>query len=234
MANSRSKSVIAGLSALWQQCSAALVRAALLVSTVSVVGCINTPFPDYYVLTPERSSTTGFEQINLSDLAVGLGPITVPETVNRPNIVTPQDNNQLLVAEYHRWSEPVRDNLSRVLIANLANRLSINKLYPYPWLGNAVDYQVRLDVIQMVGGLGRQVFMQVRWQILTGDRPARLIDTKISEYNVAVQGQGYSNMVAAYSMAIAQLSDDIARQLASLTGNAIPNAAGEPVELSLE
>ena len=73
-----------------------------------LAGCINTPLPDYYVLTPESGIDGSFPK--LPDLAVGVGPITIPETVNRPNIVTPKDSNQLEVAEYHRWSEPLREN----------------------------------------------------------------------------------------------------------------------------
>ena len=71
-----------------------------------LTACINSPLPDYYVLTPERGDISA----TLPDLAVGVGPITIPETVNRQNIVTPQDSNKLNVAEYHRWSEPLREN----------------------------------------------------------------------------------------------------------------------------
>ncbi len=197
--------------------------------------CINTPLPDYYVITPESSSAREQPIANLSEIALGLGPVTIPETVNRPNIVTPRDNNQLLVAEYHRWSEPLRDNITRVMMANIARQLSLDKLYPYPWLRNQIDYQVRLDVIQMLGALRRQVYLQVRWQILTGDRPAKLLKTKISEFRIPVQARGYSPMVAAYSTAVGELSDEIALELARIAGvDLVTDPGGEPVELNLD
>jgi uncharacterized lipoprotein YmbA len=200
-----------------------------------LAGCINTPLPDYYVITPDSSSTRDQPIANLKEIALGLGPVTIPETVNRPNIVTPMDNNQLLVAEYHRWSEPLRENITRVMMANIAEQLSLDKLYPYPWLRNQIDYQVRLDVIQMLGALRRQVFLQVRWQILTGDRPAKLLKTQISEFRIPVTGRGYSPMVAAYSTAVGQLSDEIALELASIAGvDLSADPAGEPVELKLD
>jgi len=196
-----------------------------------LTGCINTPLPDYYVLTPEPSQPgsglfgrdQGGDAVNniplsglgqLSDLAVGVGPITIPETVNRQNIVTPRDSNQLEVAEFHRWSEPLRENISRVVITNLAGRLGVSKLYAYPWLRAQIDHVARIDVLQMSGELGREVYLQVRWQILTGSKPSELLDTRITEYRQAVKGGGYSSLVAAYSMAYASLSDDIARALA--------------------
>ena len=149
---------------------------------------------------PDAAAGVGLSGINkLSNLAVGVGPVTIPETVNRPNIVTPLDANQLDVAEYHRWSEPLRENISRVVITNLADRLGVSKLYPYPWLRTQIDNIARIDVLQMSGEPGREVYLQVRWQILTGTKPYELLDTRITEYRQAVGGGGYSSLVAAYS-----------------------------------
>ncbi len=202
-----------------------------------LAGCINTPLPDYYVLTPEpgRSGpnpgavdtkkndvTDNSVQVNgikkLPDLAVGVGPITIPETVNRSNIVTPRDANQIEVSEYHRWSEPLRENISRVVITNLADRLGVSKLYAYPWLRAQIDNIARIDVLQMSGEVGREVYLQVRWQILTGSKPHELLDTRITEYRQTVSGAGYSSLVAAYSAAYAALSDDIAQALSDING----------------
>jgi len=182
-------------------------------------GCINTPLPDYYVLTAERGGQNGLPQ--LADLAVGIGPITIPETVNRQNIVTPKNSNQLEVAEYHRWSEPLRENISRVMITNLAQRLGLSKLYAYPWLRTQIDHTVRLDVLQMSGSVGESVYLQVRWQILTGSKPYELLETRITEYRHPVPGGGYSSLVAAYSSAYASLTDDIATALVQINGVAI-------------
>lgn len=190
----------------------------LLAITLWLSGCINTPLPDYYVLTPEPGANQDTVQLSLPELAVGVGPITIPETVNRPNIVTPKDANQLEVAEYHRWSEPLRENISRVVITNLADRLGVNKLYAYPWLRTQIDNIARIDVLQMNGILGSEVYLQVRWQILTGTKPYELLDTRITEYRHPVRGGGYSSLVAAYSAAYASLSDDIARALAEING----------------
>lgn len=184
-------------------------------------GCINTPLPDYYVLTPESTDLSGYAK--LSNLAVGVGPITIPETVNRPNIVTPKDTNQLEVAEYHRWSEPLIENISRIVITNLADRLGANKLYAYPWLRTEIDNMAKIDVLQMTGVIGEGVYLQVRWQILTGDKPYQLLDTRITEYRQRVRGGGYSSLVAAYSAAYASLSDDIAFALVQVNGLALNN-----------
>lgn len=195
-------------------CRPLKVWATSLVLSVLLAGCINTPLPDYYVITPEQGSLQ--VSPNLSDIALGIGPITIPETVNRPNIVTPRDINHMEVAEYHRWSEPLRENISRVVITNMAARLGLNKLYAYPWLGSQIDYQVRLDILQMIGSPQSDVYLQVRWQILTGGKPAKLVETRISEYRVPVQGDNYSSLVAAYSEAIASLTNELSAAVAAI------------------
>lgn len=181
--------------------------------------CINTPLPDYYVLTAEPGtlSATQFDgKDKILNLAIGVGPITIPETVNRQNIVTPKNTNQLEVAEFHRWSEPLRENISRVVITNLAARMGVSKLYAFPWLRTEIDHIARIDILQMTGRLQEEVYLQVRWQILTGEKPLQLLETRISEYRKPVEGVGYSALVAAYSEAYASLSDDIARAIVEL------------------
>ena len=195
------------------------VRGLLVALVAGLSGCINTPLPDYYVLTPEPGvlSATEFNGNNkILNFAIGVGPITIPETVNRQNIVTPKDTNQLEVAEFHRWSEPLRENISRVVITNLADRMGVNKLYAYPWLRTQIDHIARIDILQMTGRLREEVYLQVRWQILTGEKPYELLETRITEYRNPVAGVGYSALVAAYSAAYAALSDDIARAIAKL------------------
>lgn len=205
-----------------------LVSSLLVAMFTFLNGCINTPLPDYYVLTAEpgevsaskyRDNDLGAEN-RIANLAIGLGPITIPETVNRPNIVTPKDANQLEVAEYHRWSEPLRENISRVMITNMADRLGVNKLYAYPWLRKEIDNIARIDILQMSGQLREEVYLQVRWQILTGTKPYQLLETQITEYREMVRGVGYSALVAAYSEAYASLTDDIAQAIAELNGAA--------------
>ncbi len=201
-------------SRLWSQMIHSKALMALVVTGL-LAGCINTPLPDYYVLTPENGKVNLRGKI--PGIAVGIGPITIPETLNRSNIVTPRDSNQLVVAEYHRWSEPLRDNISRILITNLAARTGLDKLYAYPWLGNNVDYQLRVDVLQMTGTLKDSVYLQVRWQVLTGTKPAKIIRTRIRDYRESVENNSYSSMVAAYSRTYATLSDDISTELAEIS-----------------
>ena len=211
-----------------------LQRAGVLcaLAALPLTACINTPLPDYYVLTPERVAPDAAVNIAVNPaLALGIGPVTIPETVNRPNIVTPLDSNQVDVAEYHRWSEPLIENISRVVVTNVADRLNLSKLYAYPWLGNPVDYQIRIDVLQMIGTPAQHVSLQVRWEVLTGEKPRQLLLTRITEYNEAIGAEGYSAMVSAYSRLVAALSDDISKAVAAIENQVSGIAASNTAAL---
>ena len=106
------------------------------------------------------------------------------------------------------------------MITNMADRLGVNKLYAYPWLRKEIDNIARIDILQMSGQLREEVYLQVRWQILTGTKPYQLLETQITEYREMVRGVGYSALVAAYSEAYASLTDDIAQAIAELNGAA--------------
>ena len=94
--------------------------------------------------------------------------------------------------------------------------MGVSKLYAFPWLRTEIDHIARIDILQMTGRLQEEVYLQVRWQILTGEKPLQLLETRISEYRKPVEGVGYSALVAAYSEAYASLSDDIARAIVEL------------------
>ena len=46
-------------------------------------------------------------------LAIGVGPVELPEYVNRPQIVTGDSGNELRRAEFEQWAEPLETNFTR-------------------------------------------------------------------------------------------------------------------------
>jgi hypothetical protein len=56
-------------------------------------------------------------------LAIGIGPVEIPAYLDRPQIVTRLSNNELNLAEFDKWAEPLRDNLIRVLAENISSLL---------------------------------------------------------------------------------------------------------------
>src|SRR5437016_13128921 len=88
---------------------------ALAVSILTVSGCSTGPSARLYVLTslPRAESvapTTGGRAIS-----IGIGPVELPQYVNRSQIVTGQQSSELQSAVSAQWAEPLQDGFTRVL-----------------------------------------------------------------------------------------------------------------------
>ncbi len=99
-------------------------------------------------------------------LLVGLGPIHLPDYLNRPQIVVEISENQYRLDEQHRWAERLDQNIDRTLAKFLADRLGIAQIIRYPWAQRqAIDYQISIDILefhQTADGFSR---LAAQWQI---------------------------------------------------------------------
>ena len=76
------------------------------------------------LLSPPATTSSGDETFGgRRCLSFGIGPIKIPEYLNQPKIVTRKGPNELTLAEFDRWAERLKDNLTRVLAKNLSNLL---------------------------------------------------------------------------------------------------------------
>jgi uncharacterized lipoprotein YmbA len=53
-------------------------------------------------------------------MTIGIGPVTLPKYLDRPQIVTFTSPYALNVVEFDRWAEPLESTFVRVLAENLA------------------------------------------------------------------------------------------------------------------
>ena len=180
-------------------------------------GCMGSPPTHFYVLAPLQNSAPLPRHTETSrNLALGIGPINLPEYLDRPAIVTQTSAYQLDLAEFDQWAEPLSANFARVMAENLSHLLSSDDVVVYPWSRSAqVDYQVVVDVMRFEGSTRDDSRLTARWMIVDSDgdqeRVRRQADIKIK-----ADGQGYEAIVAAMSRAVGALSHDIAVALQTL------------------
>ena len=142
---------------------------------------------------------------------LGIGPVSVPERLNRPQIVTWVNENMLHLAEFDRWAAPLQDSITRVLAENLSLLLPTDRAAIFPWPSDSpIDYEVRVEIARFDGTLGRECSLIAQWSIL------RRADkrTKGGRSNhTEPAGESYTTLVAAQSRLVAALSRDIAAAL---------------------
>jgi uncharacterized lipoprotein YmbA len=165
----------------------------------------------FYMLTampPTAVDSSGGTLANEVSLAVG--PVTLPEYLNRSQIVTRVGENQLHLGEFDRWAEPLSHNITRVLAENLATLLNTPRVVAIlnrP-TGSA-DYQVIVDLIRYDRSAGGAVTLSAHWAIKVKNAEEPVVVQK-SNFTEPVEGQGYAGQVAAMNRALSNLSTDIA------------------------
>jgi len=148
--------------------------------------------------------------------SIGIGPIRIPDYLDRAQIVTRGAAGEIALAEFDRWGEPMKDNLTRVLAKNLSVLLCTNTIAFFPWRGGIpIDYRIEIEVLRLDGSLGGNVSLEAWWMILSGDGK-RMLFAKKSNFTEAVGGQDYKSLVAAQGRALGHLSRGIAAAIKTL------------------
>src|SRR6266540_6222252 len=101
-------------SLLWRLSGVALVAA-----LIGLGACASTPSRFYILNTLPVSEMTPATAAERGPV-IGVGPITLPKYLDRPQIVTRASRNQLTLGEFDRWAESLQENFSSVLVENLA------------------------------------------------------------------------------------------------------------------
>jgi len=174
-------------------------------------GCANTQPTHFYLLRAMDSSTHSvMVETPRSGVSLGLGPIRFPKYLDRPHIVTRLSSHEIDLAEFHKWAEPLKDNVINVLNENLSALLSTDRIVQYPWKrSNPPEYQLSLDVIQLDGKKHQEAVLKVRWT-LVGNKGKRILQKKTSQFSEILRGSDYEDLVEAMSRMLASLAREIA------------------------
>lgn len=181
-------------------------RFCLSIAVVLLAGCA-AGSKSFYVLTADGPAPAG------SGPAIGVGPVTLAEYIDRPNLVIAQGPNQLAVAEDHRWAGDLAASVARVTAANLGRRLHTGNVRTYPWRNDSeINYQITLDIRQLHSGNDGYAVIEAGWRAYSlPDR--RLTASRTFVDREALATDGYPAMVAAQSRLLSRLAADIASGL---------------------
>jgi uncharacterized lipoprotein YmbA len=182
-------------------------------------GCISlsiptSPTPRYYALDVLSKDS---KKIDISsDVIIGIGPVKVPENLDRPQIVTIRNDKTLKIAQFDRWGEYLDIGVAHVVRDNLTEILPTAKITLYPWAPTlAVKYQVSIEIVQMDSDLGQDLFFVTQWIVKDG-KNGKTIVVKSSEFREPIMPQSYAGLAKTLSKACASLSREIAQTLATL------------------
>ncbi|MBK5277140.1 MAG: membrane integrity-associated transporter subunit PqiC [Desulfuromonadales bacterium] len=175
----------------------------------ALVGCGRSPQVTFYTLAAMSGSDD--TPRTASPCSVAVFPVTLPEFVDRPQLVRASGGSRVDVLEFHRWAEPLKVAIPRLMAENLSRLLKTERVSAYPQsAANDADYRVVTD-FQRFESSGNTVIIDALWSIRTPT--GVILKTGRTRLNEAISGDGQDGLVAAYSRALTGLSREIAGAL---------------------
>jgi uncharacterized lipoprotein YmbA len=172
-------------------------------------GCATSPASSFYTLNaiqlPEPSPAVVRPA---TPIMIAIGPVTVPELVDRAQIVTRVDANRVSIDEFARWADPLTSQIPRVLGADLQQLIPGAIVWTYPQRVDDNAYRVSVDVQEFDASVQGSVMLAAIWTVLPPRRGQPVSGRSVAQE--AVSGPGYDPLVKAYSRALASVAGEIA------------------------
>ncbi len=184
-------------------------------SALLLTGCARSQPIAWYQLDAAASQKTA-GAMAAHRMSIGLGPLVLPEVVNRQQIVTRSGTSRLELADRHRWAEPLQDNIARVIRENLAVLLGTEQVIAYPWSRDTgVDYQIAIEIVRFEGEGLAQARLEALWSVLNREGKA-VVPQRRSRLEVPAATADHEGLVVALNKALYRLSLEMAAELARM------------------
>ena len=191
---------------------------AFLVGVLLLAGCARTASVSYYQLSPQEAPRNEPASGEAGKMVLGIGPVRLPEYLDRSQLVTRLSANRLQLADNHRWAEPLNKNIARVMGENLSALLGTSHIVFHPWPSSrAMDYQFLVEVLHFENESDGAARLVALWSV-KGKDGGMVLPERRSSYLIVAPSQDQEGQVAALNQALGSLCREIAQALAPELG----------------
>jgi len=191
-----------------------LLTLAALATSLILAACADSQPTRFYTLSGLASERGEALPALPPDLTVGVGPVTLPPYLDRPQLVTRAGSNRVVLADFDSWAEPLEGLFARVLADNLALLLGTDDVLLLPQRRSMpLNYQVEVDVARFDVDAGGNANLDARWWVY-GRGGERLLRSGRSTLTEPTQVGDYTAAAAALSRALGAMSTEIAEAIA--------------------
>lgn len=193
-------------------------------------GCGSSAPANFYLLQAQPAPPSlKPESPAISHKAIGIGPVEIPEYLDRPQLVVRTGDNTVQINEFERWAEPLREGVIRVVTDNLAGLLATERIEVYPWRSQLmIDYRLVLNLSRFDAAADGQTTLAGWWTLYdTVNRQVSM--RKPILLTASIESRKVEAMVDGQSHLLAKLCEEIAvaiRNLPSTEENQ-PEKSGE-------
>ena len=200
-------------------------RASLIVaaSALALAACAGSAPDRFYRLATRSAAPAAVTAVSpaasaaLAASVVAVTAVSVPDLVDRPQIVTLNEGSRVQISEQNRWAEPLKLAIGRLVAERISAQLGSPLVFAYPAdSGVEPNYRVNLSVQRFDAELGTSASVTMLWTV------RRIADGQLrvgrSALSVTPVDASYAALVEAQADAIARIGDEIARAIATWVG----------------
>ena len=187
---------------------------------MTVAGCAgSTPSRFYQLSSLKTESAIVKDNSHGERVAVAIGPLRIPDYLDRPQIVTLSGANEVRLAEFDRWAGSLEKDIVRALTEDISALLPPGRFYVMPWRSTPQAaspslYRVEVNIFRFEGTPGGHVLLKAQWAVV--HREKGMLFRRESNIREEVSGPTYKAFVAALSKTIVGLGRDISDAITSL------------------
>jgi hypothetical protein len=181
---------------------------------LALAGCASSPDARFYTLSaPATVPPHDASAIVPPHYSVVVGPVSIPETVDRPQLVIRRGDHRIEITELHRWAQPLRLEIAGAIANGLERRLPQARIALYNMQTvRDPNCRVQVDIERFDAVLDEAVTMQGWWTVRCNAQPAKTV--RFME-QIPAHG-GYDAIAAAYARASSAIAEKIADAVAAL------------------
>jgi len=190
-------------------------RSALIASVMTLAACA-TPMKTHYYVLSGGSPISPAELHGAPEYRVSIGPVTVPEALDRLQIVLSVAPDRYAISDTEVWSTPLKREIPRVIAMELGKLLSSALVAGRLQQGSqGADFQVLIDVLRFESLAGESITLDAAWSVR--NRAGERLHEAHSIFTEQVKTPEIPALIAAHASALKALSGEIAASLNSLT-----------------
>jgi len=194
-----------------------------LIAALLCTACGSAPKERFYTLAPAAGAMPPIAANAQPRTSVAIGPVKVPDALDRPQMVVREGPNRVEILEQQRWAGSLRSEIGRALVAGVGERLPEAQVSAADsQAARSAAYRVAVDVERFDAALNDSVSVQALWTVRR-DNGAQVASGRYSASEPTGAG-AYDAIAAAYARTLAGMSGVIADAVRAAPA---PSAAGK-------
>jgi len=192
---------------------------AAIAAGLLLAGCGATTPSRFYTLSSVVAAPGEARAAASRDLTIGVGPVTLPAYLDRPQLVSRAGGNRVVLADFDSWIEPLEGMFARTLAENLSLLLATDDVVLLPQRRPVrPDYDVEVEVARFDVDTSGKAVLDARWWLLDG-RGETVLQNERSTIVEPATADDQAAAAQALSRALGAMSREIAGAIAGRAGS---------------